>query len=78
MSQNMFLFADALGPLKIIHVHEPSVDLKAVLVIDNVAKGPSIGGVRMAERMFPYQVIKPKLTIVLGIRKLFAITTLDL
>lgn len=49
MSQNMFLFADALGPLKIIHVHEPSVDLKAVLVIDNVAKGPSIGGVRMAE-----------------------------
>jgi|CXWL01.1.fsa_nt_gi hypothetical protein len=30
MSQNMFLFADALGPLKIIHVYEPSVDLKAV------------------------------------------------
>ena len=47
--ENMFEFADELGPLKIIHVHEPSVNLKAILVVDNVAKGPSIGGVRMAE-----------------------------
>jgi glutamate dehydrogenase (NAD(P)+) len=44
----MFSFADDLGPTKIIHVYEPSLKLKAVLVIDNVAKGPSIGGVRMA------------------------------
>ncbi len=43
-----FDFADELGPLKIIHVHEPSVGLRAILVIDNIAKGPSIGGVRMA------------------------------
>ena len=47
--EDPFRFADDLGPLKIIHVHEPSVGLKAVLVVDNVAKGPSIGGVRMAE-----------------------------
>lgn len=45
---DMFEFADKLGPLKIIHVHEPSVGLKGILVIDNVAKGPSIGGVRIA------------------------------
>lgn len=43
-----FEFADELGPLKTIHVHEPSVGLRAVLVVDNVARGPSIGGVRMA------------------------------
>ena len=43
-----FKFADELGPLKVIHVHEPSIGLKAVLVVDNVAKGPSIGGIRMA------------------------------
>jgi glutamate dehydrogenase (NAD(P)+) len=43
-----FAFADELGPAKIIHVYEPSINLKAVLVVDNVAKGPSIGGVRMA------------------------------
>jgi len=47
--QNCFDFADALGPAKIIHVHEPSLALRAILVVDNVARGPSIGGVRMAE-----------------------------
>ena len=45
---DIFSFADELGPLKIIHVSEASIGLKAVLVVDNVAKGPSIGGVRMA------------------------------
>ena len=47
--QDCFTFADELGPAKIIHVHEPSIGLRAILVVDNVAKGPSIGGVRMAE-----------------------------
>ncbi|MGW8229162.1 MAG: Glu/Leu/Phe/Val family dehydrogenase [Gammaproteobacteria bacterium] len=46
--EDVFKFADELGPLKVIHVHEPSVNLKAILVVDNIAKGPSIGGVRMA------------------------------
>ncbi|NMG73333.1 Glu/Leu/Phe/Val family dehydrogenase [Aromatoleum diolicum] len=43
-----FRFADELGPAKVIHVHEPAIGLKAVLVVDNVAAGPAIGGVRMA------------------------------
>ena len=46
--QDCFSFADELGPAKIIHVHEPSIGLRGILVVDNVAKGPSIGGVRMA------------------------------
>ena len=46
--ENIFQFSDELGPFKIIHVYEPSVKLKAVLVVDNIARGPSIGGVRMA------------------------------
>lgn len=45
---DIFAFGDELGPLKVIHVQEPALGLKAVLVVDNVAKGPSIGGVRMA------------------------------
>ena len=48
MMKDVFTFADKLGPLKVIHIHEPSIGLKAVLVVDNVAKGPSIGGIRMA------------------------------
>src|SRR5210317_2196012 len=47
--KDVFSYADELGPSKIIHAYEPSVNMKAVLVIDNVAKGPSIGGIRMAE-----------------------------
>ena len=45
--EDVFEFADELGPAKVIHVYEPSVSLKAVLVVDNVAKGPAIGGLRM-------------------------------
>ena len=41
-------FADELGPAKIIQVHEPGLGLRGVLVVDNVACGPSIGGLRMA------------------------------
>lgn len=46
--KDVFGFADALGPAKIIHVHEPGIGLSGILVIDNVARGPSIGGLRMA------------------------------
>lgn len=46
--EHLFAFADELGPAKVIHVHEPSVGLKGILVVDNVAAGPSIGGIRMA------------------------------
>jgi glutamate dehydrogenase (NAD(P)+) len=43
-----FQFADDLGPAKIVQVYEPTLGLEAVLVVDNVARGPSIGGLRMA------------------------------
>jgi glutamate dehydrogenase/leucine dehydrogenase len=46
--EDIFRFADYLGPAKIVHITEPSTGLKAVVVVDNVAAGPSIGGVRMA------------------------------
>jgi glutamate dehydrogenase (NAD(P)+) len=48
MADSVFRFADDLGPQKIVHIYEPSLDLKAILVVDNVAAGPSIGGTRMA------------------------------
>jgi glutamate dehydrogenase/leucine dehydrogenase len=46
--EDIFEFADALGPAKIVHIHEPKSGLKAILAVDNVACGPSIGGIRMA------------------------------
>jgi len=47
-SEDMFRFADHLGPEKTIHLYEPALGLKAILVVDNVAAGPAIGGTRIA------------------------------
>lgn len=42
-----FSFVDEFGPAKIVYISVPAVDLKAIVVIDNVAAGPAIGGVRL-------------------------------
>lgn len=39
---------DDLGPAKVLHLNAPTAGLCAVVVVDNVAIGPSIGGIRMA------------------------------
>jgi len=46
--QDLFNYADEIGPAKIIHIYEPAAGLKGILIVDNVAMGPSIGGVRIA------------------------------
>ena len=46
---DIFAFADDLGPVKILHIYEPGLHLKAVVAVDNVALGPAIGGIRMSE-----------------------------
>jgi glutamate dehydrogenase (NAD(P)+) len=46
--EDAFRFADDLGPFKIVHIYRPALGLKAVVVVDNIACGPAIGGVRMA------------------------------
>ncbi len=44
----MLEFVDDLGPEKVIEIYDPIIPLRAVVVVDNVAIGPAIGGVRMA------------------------------
>ena len=51
-------YCDELGPEKIIHIHDPSCGLKAILVVHNTACGPSIGGVRMAEDVTTQEVFR--------------------
>jgi len=46
--EDVFRFADDLGPAKIVHINEPRVGLRAIVVVDNVMRGPAIGGVRVA------------------------------
>lgn len=39
---------DPLGPYKVLEVYHPGLGLEGVLVVDNVAAGPAIGGLRLA------------------------------
>jgi glutamate dehydrogenase/leucine dehydrogenase len=45
---DVLTIADDLGPDKVIHIHKPKIGLRAILVVDNIAAGPAIGGARMA------------------------------
>jgi glutamate dehydrogenase (NAD(P)+) len=48
-SDNIFdTWADELGPVKTVHLYDPQTGMKGIVVIDNVACGPAIGGVRLA------------------------------
>jgi len=40
-------FTDEWGPEKILHVYDPKVRMKGVLIIDNTTLGPGKGGIRM-------------------------------
>ncbi len=51
-------FCDELGPAKVVHIYEPHTGLKAIVVIDNVAIGPAIGGVRMAPDVSTEEVFR--------------------
>lgn len=46
--KDIFEFADDLGPIKIAHAYDPKCGMRGVIAVDNVARGPSIGGIRMA------------------------------
>ena len=41
-------YCDDLGPEKVIHLYDTLTGMRGMLVVDNTACGPSIGGVRMA------------------------------
>jgi glutamate dehydrogenase (NAD(P)+) len=43
-----FRFCDELGPKSVLHLYQPTLGMKAIVVVDNVACGPAIGGTRMA------------------------------
>jgi len=47
MNDDIWRFTDDLGPEKIAYLHDPASGLRAIVVVDNVACGPSIGGARM-------------------------------
>jgi glutamate dehydrogenase/leucine dehydrogenase len=45
---DVFDLADEWGPAKVVHLNNAAAGLRAVVVVDNTACGPAIGGTRMA------------------------------
>ena len=58
MSKIFDEFSDEYGPEKIVYVYEPRCGLKGIIVIDNVAAGPGIGGIRMAPDVSTAEVFR--------------------
>ncbi len=48
MERDWQQMADETGPVKLVLIRDPAFALQGVVVVDNVACGPAIGGIRMA------------------------------
>ena len=51
-------FADEYGHEKVVYIYEPRSGLKGIVVIDNIAAGPAIGGIRMAADVTTAEVFR--------------------
>jgi glutamate dehydrogenase (NAD(P)+) len=49
---------DELGPEKVIHLYSPKTQLRAMVVVDNTALGPSVGGVRVSPSVTIQEVLR--------------------
>jgi glutamate dehydrogenase/leucine dehydrogenase len=51
-------FSDEYGPEKVVYVYEPRCHLKGIVVVDNSAIGPAIGGIRMTPNVSTEEVFR--------------------
>lgn len=53
---NVTAFTDRWGPEKIVRVYDPAIGMEGILVIDNTARGPGKGGMRIKPGITPLEV----------------------
>jgi glutamate dehydrogenase/leucine dehydrogenase len=53
-----FKFYDEFGPEKVVVVYDPTTHVKGIVVVDNVSKGPAIGGIRMTPSVTVTEVFR--------------------
>ncbi|HMP78411.1 MAG TPA: Glu/Leu/Phe/Val dehydrogenase dimerization domain-containing protein, partial [Pirellulaceae bacterium] len=51
-----FGLCDDFGPEKVVYIYEPRCGLRGIVVIDNTAVGPAIGGIRMTPTVYTREV----------------------
>jgi len=56
--EEILQYSDEIGPEKILYVHDPKTKMKGILVVDNTARGPAIGGIRMAPDVTTQEVFR--------------------
>lgn len=56
--KDIFGYADEFGPEKVMHFYSPELNLRGILVVDNTALGPAIGGIRMVPDLITEEVIR--------------------
>jgi glutamate dehydrogenase (NAD(P)+) len=55
---NISAFCDEWGPEKVIQVYDSQTGMTGILIIDNTAKGPGKGGIRIAENLTPFEIFR--------------------
>jgi len=55
---NVTAFMDKWGPEKVIQVYDPDIGMEGILIIDNTARGPGKGGMRIRSGVTPIEVFK--------------------
>ncbi len=55
---NISAFCDEWGPEKVIQVYDSQIGMTGILIVDNTAKGPGKGGIRIAENLTPYEIFR--------------------
>ncbi|MCL7413213.1 MAG: Glu/Leu/Phe/Val dehydrogenase [ANME-2 cluster archaeon] len=58
IEHTIFHLADELGPELVVHISDVKTGLKAILVIDNTAAGPAMGGIRMSSEVTTVEVAR--------------------
>ena len=53
---NISAFLDKWGPLDVIQVYDPDINMQGILVIDNTILGPSCGGIKISPLITPRQI----------------------
>ncbi|MCL0064448.1 hypothetical protein M1N84_00880 [Dehalococcoidia bacterium] len=56
--KEIFRYADEFGPEKVLYFYSPELNLRGILVVDNTAIGPAIGGIRMVPDLTTEEVIR--------------------
>lgn len=53
---NVSAFLDKWGPTSVIQIYDPEIDMKGIVVIDNIALGPACGGLRICPEVTPRMI----------------------